>query len=676
MRIALLCALGFSLPLLAQPAPDRAFAVLGKKLEVTRSEAIQGKPAFVPLPVGAVVPKGWLRDWAVDAAGGITGHLDEYSATFGEAWKAHGFEARGANPDGTGWPLEQSSYWLDGAVRLGYMLDDKNLIAKVSKRLDLVVNGVLNGGESFIYWQPQSVLADHFNNWAHSQMGRALVAYYQATGDERILKALVQVYRQYPLPQLPGGFEDVTGAVNVDAMLETYLMSGDEVILEKLKAFSSGPVYRGTADGWLSGNVPAGHNVIFYENIRVPALAYAWTGDRHDLDATAKAIEWNDRNHMLPYGVSSGEEYHAGIGATRNTETCDVAASLWTYLWMLRTTGDGSYSDRMERVFLNAAAAPVSRDFKTMCYYQSPNRYSAALPAEEPQNPGAKSYQFTGIGHPVLCCVGNLNRVIPSYVMHMWMATPDQGLAATLYGPSRVRATAGKDVKVEIDSDTAYPFEESIRMTIRPEKPASFPLYLRIPAWCRAPEIRVNGRLLPETAHPNSFLRLSRTWKAGDRIELRLPMQVEIVKGRETPYPRIPYFANSRKLAQETAIDSPYASVYYGPLLFALPIQDETPNREKAGSKFNYALNVSGPAPEKQVKVLRSPMPAKWDWALAAPVELAVPVTEFNWTPTELQPLPKEPVAAGSAAEVKLVPYGCTKFRISMFPVTAAKDGR
>jgi hypothetical protein len=69
-------------------------------------------------------------------------------------------------------------------------------------------------------------------------------------------------------------------------------------------------------------------------------------------------------------------------------------------------------------------------------------------------------------------------------------------------------------------------------------------------------------------------------------------------------------------------------------------------------------------------------MPARWDWALAAPVELAVPVTEFNWTPSELQPLPKEPVAAGSAAEVKLVPYGCTKFRISMFPVTAAKDGR
>ncbi|MGC9999711.1 MAG: beta-L-arabinofuranosidase domain-containing protein [Bryobacteraceae bacterium] len=676
MKAVLLFALGFSVPLLAQSTPDPRLAVLGKKLQVAQSAAIKGQPAFVPLPVGAVVPKGWLRDWALNAANGITGHLDEYSATFGESWKAHGFEARGAKPDGTGWPLEQGSYWLDGAVRLAYILDDKKLIEKVTKRLDLVVDGVLKGGDSFVYWRPESVLADNFNNWAHSHMGRALVAYYQATGDERILKALVRVYRHYPLPQLPSNFEDVCGAVNVDAMLETYLMSGDETILKKLTAFSSAPTYRGTASTWLSGNVPPGHNVIFYENIRVPALAYAWTGDKRDLGATEKAIEWNDRNNLLPYGISSGEEYHAGIGATRNTETCNVTASFWTYLWMLRNTGDGAYSDRMERIFLNAAAAPVSRDFKTMCYYQSPNRYSTALPAEEPREPGPKSYQFTKLGHSVLCCVGNLNRVIPNYIMYMWMATPDKGLAATLYGPSRVRATAGDDVKVEIDADTIYPFEVSIQMTVRPERPVAFPLYLRIPSWCHAPEIRVNGRLQTIAAQPKSLLRVFRTWEANDKVELRFPMQVQIVRGRETPYPRIPYFVGNRKLAQKTAIDSPYASIYYGPLLFALPIEDETPNQEKAGGKFNYALDVSGPEPEKRVKVLHHPMPEQWNWPLAAPVELVIQVREFDWMPTELQPLPGQPVAAGKAAEVKLVPYGCTKFRVSMFPIATGDGGQ
>jgi len=144
-----------------------------KRMEILRSKAIRGKSGFLPLPVGAVVPEAWLRDWALTAANGITGHLDEYFATFREAWKGYGFDARGDNPDGTGWPLEQSSYWLDGAVRLAYILDDQALIAKVKARLDPVVSGVLGGGESFIYWRPRSVLSDNFNSWVHSHMGRA-----------------------------------------------------------------------------------------------------------------------------------------------------------------------------------------------------------------------------------------------------------------------------------------------------------------------------------------------------------------------------------------------------------------------------------------------------------------------------------------------------------------------
>ena len=67
------------------------------------------KPAFIPLPPGSVTPNGWIKDWAEAAAKGITGHLDEYSTAFAEAWKGQSFEAKGVGPDGTGWPLEQAS---------------------------------------------------------------------------------------------------------------------------------------------------------------------------------------------------------------------------------------------------------------------------------------------------------------------------------------------------------------------------------------------------------------------------------------------------------------------------------------------------------------------------------------------------------------------------------------
>lgn len=651
------------------------------------SETAKNKPAFIPLSPGTVTPTGWIKDWAEDAANGITGHLDEYTATFAEAWKAHGFEARGVGPDGTGWPLEQASYWLDGAVRLAYILKDTALINKVSTRLDYVVNGVLNGGESFIYWKNnKGVLIDtistnrsrgrnrtSFNNWAHSHMGRALVAYYQATHDKKILQALVKVYKQFPVGDLwPNFSTDVSGACNIDAMMETYLMSGDKTILDSILSFSNRSSYKSVADRWSKGDLTPGHDVIYYEDIRVPALLYTWTGNKTDLDASLKAIEWGEKMNLLPVGICSGEEWHAGIGATRNIETCNVAASEWTFLWMLRITGDKSYADRIEKIFFNAGSAPVDREFKTMCYYQSLNRYSSTLPGEEPRAPGKNAYKFTRIGHEVLCCVGNLTRVIPNYIMNMWMATMDHGLVATLYGPCKVHTRVADNISVDIDCQTSYPFEELINMTVNPEKDIEFPLYLRVPEWCQNPEIKVNGTAIDAKQGGSEFIKVSRLWKKNDKIILHFPMNVKVVKGRETPYPQISYFDRYHKMAKDTTINNPYECVYYGPLLFSLAIPDEDPNKEMPNAKFNYALDVNSNSVANQIEVIRQAMPGKWNWSLDPPIQLRVKAKEFDWEPTENQPLPKELVKGKISTQINLVPYGCTKFRVTMFPVTEA----
>ncbi|HEX7361682.1 MAG TPA: beta-L-arabinofuranosidase domain-containing protein [Bryobacteraceae bacterium] len=619
---------------------------------------------------GAVRPKGWLLDWARAAANGITGHLDEYSATFANAWKGFGFKARGANPDGTGWPLEQSSYWLDGAVRLAYQLNDPKLLEKVQARLNLVADGVLKGGASFIYWRPKSALSDHFNCWAHSHMGRALVAYYQASHDQRVLDALAKVYRAFPLPAYPDNFRSVTGAVNVDPMLDTYLLTGEPKILAAISAYAQSPEYERVRTAFAGRRLSPGHTVIYYENIRVPALLYPWTGNALDLSATVNALEHCDRLYGLPVGLCSGEEWQAGIGSTRNIETCDVAASLWTYLSLLRVTGRPQWSERIERIFFNAAPAPVSRDFKIMSYYQCVNRYSSKLPGAEPRNPGPGCYRFTRLGYPpVLCCVGNLNRLIPTYTMHMWMRTPDHGLAAALYGPSLLSTTIPGKGPVEIESRTSYPFEEFIDLYLTSERPVTFPLYLRIPSWCERPEIAVNGERIAITRAESGFVRLNREWSK-QKITIRLPMHPRVQTGRETPYPQVDYFKNERPIAALTDIDNPFAYVTYGPLVFSCPIRDETPNQESPGQVFNYALfEKAGPLSPSDFSVVRRPMPEHWDWPLASPLELHVKARRFDWQPSDLQPIPKRTIERGSPATASLIPYGCTKFRVTMFPI-------
>ena len=104
--------------LVAQPA-IAAPAATPPRANYARVCEPEVKPAFLPLAARRVEPAGWLRDWAVAARDGITGHLDEYHPTFRDGWKGVPIDAPGAEPDGTGWPLEQCAYWLDGALRLG-----------------------------------------------------------------------------------------------------------------------------------------------------------------------------------------------------------------------------------------------------------------------------------------------------------------------------------------------------------------------------------------------------------------------------------------------------------------------------------------------------------------------------------------------------------------------------
>jgi hypothetical protein len=506
-------------------------------------------------------------------------------------------------------------------------------------------------------------------------MGRALLGLYDATREQRVLDALIKVYAEYPVPM--GTLElggEVSGLCNLDPMLETYSFSGDHSILEHaLKALKQPEISR-SIQNWREEKLQPGHMVILYENIRLPAAAYPWSGDSDYLQATIGAFRWLDKHHILPYGVASGEEFGSGIGALRKTETCDVAAMLHSTWWMFRIQGDSQWGDRMAQAFFNAGPGPVARDFKTMCYYQSPNRLrSDSLPIEQPVCPGPPNTRFTGLGcSNVLCCVGALNRVLPEYIVNMWAATWDNGLAATLYGPCKVSARIGEEVAIHITSVTDYPFKEDIQLKIDPERPVNFPMYLRIPTWCQGARIKVNNSSLATVPNENGFVKITRKWSKGDKVDLHFPMNARLIEGFETEFPagNLQYFGfEPKEVFQPRKL--PYASVLYGPLLFALPIAELDPNTPDGNAQWQYAMDTKAIHQRARFKVMRKAMPAHWNWPLDGPVTVSAPARRFDWHPTDGQALPQQAINEGEPKTIELVPYGCTKFRISMFPVTS-----
>ncbi len=327
---------------------------------------------------------------------------------------------------------------------------------------------------------------------------------------------------------------------------------------------------------------------------------------------------------------------------------------------LLSVSGQGRLADRAERAFFNAAPAVVARDFKTHVYFQSPNRVVDNSPPC-PHGPRASGCSYKSTHFP-LCCTAALNRILPNYVMHMWMATYDNGLAATHYGPCKLSALAADRVPVEITCRTDYPFNEAIEIHVKPAREATFPLSFRIPGWCKKPELSVNDLALAATPDGRGFVRIQRSWKANDTVRLRFPMSVCVTTGRD-----------------ENAAGAPYASVSYGPLLFALPIADtKDANTPDPAAKWRYALNVPAGKAAAKLKVERRPMPAQWDWPLASPLTLRAQAVAIDWDPDPKAPrLPAQAVAKQSPSEeITLIPYGCTKFRVSMFPVTEQTRNR
>ena len=120
------------------------------------------------------------------------------------------------------------------------------------------------------------------------------------------------------------------------------------------------------------------------------------------------------------------------------------------------------------------------------------------------------------------CCVGT---GMESHAKHgdsiFWEG--DDALYVNLYIPATLDWRS-RGMRVALD--TGYPFQD--RVTLRLESAAKGPaldLALRVPGWCDAPAARVNDDAVEAARGPDGYLRLRRSWRRGDSVELRLPMR-------------------------------------------------------------------------------------------------------------------------------------------------------
>jgi len=633
-------------------------------LSGTNSFYVSNRPPLAPapllkLPIGAIEPRGWLLGQLQLMSNGFTGRLAELSPFLGN-------DSGWITLKGKGW--EEMPYWLKGFGDLAYILRDPEMIATAKKWLETAFRSRQADG---FFGPPDN--KKNSDLWPNMVMLFALQSLYEATGDERVLPFMTDYFKfEQSLPEadlLPGSWQKLRGGENLESVLWLYNRTGENFLLDLAHR-----IYRRTSD-WESDIISPSRDKdrqesSFYHGVNI-SMGIRYPGVYSQLAHDPKYIDLVEKNYRLVWGTY-GQQPGGMFGADENirpgavdprqgTETCSMAEFMYSNESLLRITGEVRYAERLEDVAFNSFPASMTPDLRGLHYLTAPNMISCDSSAEHDFQNGGTLLSFDPWNYR--CCQHNAAFGWPYFSEHLWMATLDNGLAATIYAPCSVKGKVGDGTEILIAEDTSYPFGQSVEFKISTPKPVEFSLYLRIPDWSHKTALLINGRQAEATIEPGRFVVVTQTWRNGDQVRLDLPMQLETRVWNQT--------GNS-------------VSIKRGPLWYSLKISEEW-NRSGGtdswpayeilpASPWNYGLVLEAANPGASIQVSDEKAPTRQPFTPdAAPVVLKAKARRIPFWTAEGRMVGKVPPspAAGDepVEEILLIPMGCARLRISSFPV-------
>lgn len=470
---------------------------------------------------------------------------------------------------------------MEGAAYLLTLEKDPALEHTMDSIIDLI--GAAQKPDGYLYEAHTTRVSAQHEHWGGGGMGdrpyswvvhshelynmghmyEGAVAYYRATGKDKWLRIAEKSARHInhvffegdpaynggkPVMQAPGHEEIEL------ALVKLYQATGDTLYLNMAKRFIDirGITFKPEGEGVLAPSYAQQHQPVRDQRKAVghavrAAYLYsgmadvmAQTGDtslRPALDSIWGNIV-DTRMHITGglgaiHGIEGfGPEYELpNMGAY--DETCAAVGNVLFNYRMFMAEKDGKYIDVAEVALYNNVLAGVNLEG---------NRFFYVNPLEangrRAFNQGLKG-RAPWFG--TACCPSNLARLIPQ-IPGMMYAHTDDDIYCTFYGGTSATIPLGRG-NVGIRQETGYPFDETVSLTVSPEKASQkFALHLRIPTWAgdrfvpgklysyvnRQPaawDVTVNGKKVKAKVD-KGFAVIDRKWEKGDRVELHLPMGV------------------------------------------------------------------------------------------------------------------------------------------------------
>jgi hypothetical protein len=560
-----------------------------------------------------------------------------------------------------GWWLgEHEGYYADGLFRLAWLSGRQSVTTAAIARLEDVLAVQDTDGYIGVYPASSRFSEQDPNEgelWTQSRMFQALLAWYEATGEQRILDAVEKAakltlgayeYRSYfeRLGYTKGGGGVSHGVGFSDTLEWLYRLTGDDTYRSGYLWLYADYASSNVRDDDLTpvhlsdSNRPwYSHTPHIAESLAMPAIAFAYGGPGEYGQAADRVLD-KLRRYSNPGGGPVGDEAVGGRSGSfeLTSEYCSMTEAVASLDRLAQFRDAMMTGDISERIALNSAqGARLHPAATAVSYLTADNRLSATATAAY-----GDRLLYSASHQTAACCSLNSTRLLPYYVEGMWLKeTSGAGLVARLYGAS-ILDTDVSGTPVHVVEETDFPFSDKLVFTISPDAPAGFTFTLRIPEY--APDAQVIAPAGKRISRLSDRFEIGGTWKAGDTVSLDLAFAVHRVQ-----------------------VGNGETALAYGPLLYALPIAaTATPGRitSAQGTTSTLVFRDTEYVPSGDVPSYRLARDSDFE-----PVQLPDGDALDPWSkpPTGLGGSLLAP--DGTRVNVTLRPLGSTLLRISGFPL-------
>ncbi len=445
------------------------------------------------------------------------------------------------------WVGEQPGKWLESAVLAAETFNDDPLREKTKSILNRLINAQEPGGYLGVTdpaVRTQKMPLRGMDAYELYFMLHGLLTAYEVWQDNRALETAKRLGDYFVDTIGPGKAEFwpgpkgetiaghsvhycLEGTLLIDPMLRLYTVSGDDRYLQwaqwcvdnidRWSGYNTFSNLAKVARGEIGINEIQRyvHSHTLHMNLIGLLRLYQITGDNSLLLKVRGA--WHDISHRQMYitgGVSFDEHYETGYNLPidgREVETCAMMSWIELSHYLLELTGDSIYADAIERLIWNHLFAAQTVDGEVFRYHT-------------PLNGMKPDVYFHGPD----CCTASGPR-IATKIPQLIYASGKDGIYINQYIESKAAIRLDSGSTVLISQKTNYPETEEIEISIETEKTEKFPIYIRLPAWCKKPVVKVNDEILKKLK-PGHYMKIERVWESRSQISLLLPMEIQWIQ--------------------------------------------------------------------------------------------------------------------------------------------------